>query len=94
MNICSELRCPHARKSGCDRFSVSGLCPIAELSSIRDNQYWLFANDNADIDTNQLRELLSDRVLIQRPSKQQLKFQSELCDRYPLIWETSYAAKA
>ena len=63
LNICNEIRCPWSRKSGCDRYTVSGHCHLlGKIGSdrrefLRDNQYWIFSDDNDPrLDINVLRK--------------------------------------
>jgi hypothetical protein len=60
-NLCKELRCPYSLKNGCDRYSVSNHCHLLSQAGqkrdgIETNQYWLFADEAASIDINQLRQ--------------------------------------
>ncbi|MBC7824928.1 MAG: hypothetical protein H7126_13875 [Candidatus Parcubacteria bacterium] len=94
MNICSELRCPHAYKNGCDRFSVSNHCPVTYLCpgesnpDVRANQYWLFADDNAPVDINELRDRLQSQVLSTEASQQRLWAEAKYRENKPeMIWK-------
>lgn len=92
MNICEELRCPFALKNGCDRYTVSNVCPVAWIApgmphpEIRANQYWLYATDNADIDINERRQTLEAEVLKQESSIRWLEMREQMDDRPVMVW--------
>lgn len=88
MNVCSELRCPFAYKTGCSRFLVSGHCPLNAAEHIRHNQYWLFADDNASVDINDLRMQLESEVINTEFSQRQLWAERTMQDEKPVMaWE-------
>lgn len=87
MNICQELRCPHAYKNGCNRFTVSNLCPVGCDREIEANQYWLFAPDTANVDINRLRNCLKTEVLDTEASSRLLDAEARFRETKPvMIW--------
>ena len=94
MNICAELRCPHAYKNGCNRFSAPIHCPVSLLRpgesdcNIEANQYWLFADDRAPVDINELRDRLQSQVLSTESSQLQLWAEATCREDKPeMIWK-------
>ena len=86
MNVCNEIRCPWSKKDGCDRYSVSGHCHLlgtfddGRRHYLRNNQYWIFADDNDPrLDINILIEenaaflATDDRTLRQVERLEQMK---------------------
>lgn len=88
LNICRELRCPFARRSGCSRFVVSQHCPLAQDPAIEANQYWLFADVAASFDINHLRDVLQSEVLADESSQRQLWAEEHWLEEKPVMaWE-------
>lgn len=70
MNICQTLRCPFEESHSCTRYTTAYQCPVGlnqngpgRNPEIISNGHNLFCEDNADIDINQLREILDKEVL-------------------------------
>lgn len=62
-NVCKEIRCPYAYKSGCDRYSVAAHCHLLYPSKgqrregLNSSEYWLFAEEtDSTLDINQLKD--------------------------------------
>lgn len=70
MDICETLKCPFLKNHSCTRYTSSFHCPVSFNKNtsgynpeITPNQYRLFCKNNADIDINELREILEKEVL-------------------------------
>jgi len=74
VNLCSALQCPHSYKPGCDMYSISNHCPLAQVNGVRSNQYWLFTSEDPDID--RLKTQLQSEVLTKEPSQDRLYAES------------------
>lgn len=83
ISICKELRCPfNDERNGCRRFTTSWQCPVGLIErgvrnpEIRPNEYWLHAEDDANIDINVLREKLRQQVIESEAGQRQLETDS------------------
>lgn len=58
------------------------------MLGVRSNQYWLFADDNAGVDIDVLRETLQAKVLDTERSKRQLAIDPELAgEETKMVWD-------
>ena len=76
VNLCSALQCPHSYKSGCNRYTVSNMCPLAQLDGVRANQYWLFVSEEPDLEA--IKPQLQSEVLDTKPSQKLLHAEATL----------------
>jgi len=54
-NLCSSLKCPHSYASGCNRYSLATLCPLARVEGVSASQYWLSVASATDIEPLKVR---------------------------------------
>lgn len=85
MNICKEIRCPFARREGCERYSVSNLCPVAKIDGVRPNQYFVYGDEQSQVE--QAAKILESDILLQEGSILELAARRRFGRAPRMVWD-------